>query len=98
MDPFADREGYDYRLAAETQGKVLTSEAWWDPQYDSIKDMNGATRRGGVWDIGAFEFVDTIIPTPTPTATPTPTQTSVTYYVDYESGNDNNDDLSPNTA
>ena len=98
-DPFADREGYDYRLAAETQGKVLTSEAWWDPQYDSIKDMNGATRgEDGVWDIGAFEFVDTIIPTPTPTATPTPTQTSVTYYVDYESGNDNNDDLSPNTA
>ena len=60
MDPFADQEGYDYRLSTETPGKVLTSEAWWDPQYDSNKDMNGVVRgEDGVWDIGAYEFAGT---------------------------------------
>jgi hypothetical protein len=60
VDPFADQEGYDYRLATETPGKVLTSEAWWDPQYDSNKDMNGVVRgEDGVWDIGAYEFAGT---------------------------------------
>lgn len=71
-DPFTDYASKDWTIEAAIAGVTL------DATYAT--DAYGNTRGDdGVWDIGAYEYVDAEAPTPTPTntvtVTPTITQT-----------------------